>query len=181
MLANERKPEPLSEESERLLKIGIEQVKKGKVSPLDEELLDKDDNEDQKPRENNMSHDTGRAKFKDGTVMYFEFDGLRVIGNLYNTENEMLKNWRNHPDYTIPKTIVDEEEVVLSTMYGEKTEIPESDWRSWKGKASKSLKIVTAGFEGWQDYDSNYDDCPASPFQFKFADEVKKQTGSRKA
>lgn len=66
-----------------------------------------------------MSHASGTAKFKDGTTLYFEYNGTidLALPFLYRTSEELEENWRRS-DTTSCICGSESEEVYLHTVYG---------------------------------------------------------------
>lgn len=84
-----------------------------------------------------MSHSSGRVKFKDGTIMHFEYDGTVDIcmNPLFDTYEEMDKNWRNYSISRNDKcTCGNEETAEIATCYG--------GGFYWVGKACKYCKLI---------------------------------------
>ena len=66
-----------------------------------------------------MSHANGAIRFKDGTVMHFEYNGTvdMAISILYETQDEMLENWKvdqvhilqsgHFPALSMPETLAE--------------------------------------------------------------------------
>ena len=84
-----------------------------------------------------MSHATGKVRFTDGQIMYFEWDGTAdiVCNCLYNTNEEMSKNWRKQPSNEC--LCGDDEAVEIANDY--------ADGYRWAGKACRKCKAITLG------------------------------------
>lgn len=65
-----------------------------------------------------MSHATGQVLFKDGLILYFEYNGTCDISipNLYTTREELYENWRKQPK--IKCSCGKDEEVEIAANYG---------------------------------------------------------------
>lgn len=85
-----------------------------------------------------MSHEYGKARFADGTIFHFEYDGTAdvVCSALRLSDVEVAEHWRE--DNTAKCTCGKPSEPVrLMTFFG-------SGW-SWDGKACRSCMAVTDG------------------------------------
>jgi len=84
-----------------------------------------------------MSHATGKVRFNDGTVMFYEYNGTcDVVCNcLYDSYKEMHSNWRDQPSNEC--TCGNDEEVEIATNY--------ADGYYWPGKACRKCKAITRG------------------------------------
>lgn len=86
-----------------------------------------------------MSHAYGQVKFKDGTILHYEYNGtVDVICNpLWKSREEVSEHWRNQPDYKECHCGQDEPvEIATDYAYG--------SW--WTGKACKKCMVITDGF-----------------------------------
>jgi len=92
-----------------------------------------------------MSHASGQVKFKDGEVMFFEYNGTSdvYIPTLFRTAEELNDNWRG--DHWKECVCGKAEDVLVYTSYGGGWTVP---WR-----ACKSCMGMTPGL----DYDDSYD------------------------
>lgn len=95
-----------------------------------------------------MSHANGEAKFSDGTVMHFEYNGTSDVCRtaLKPTYEEMQKDWRKPGNDADCKCGQPSEIVELSTDYG--------GGFSWPGKACRKCMAIT---DGLMPFDSDCD------------------------
>lgn len=88
-----------------------------------------------------MSHSNGQVKFKDGTVMHFEYDGTSdiVIPKMYLTNEELVANWRNHDYDNMYDCEHKEEEVEITYTYG--------SGATMTGRACRKCSCITFDYE----------------------------------
>lgn len=95
-----------------------------------------------------MSHAHGQARFEDGTILHFEYNGTSdvVIPNLRNSAEEVDEHWR---DGSWSRCICGQpsEPVLLAASYGLEP--------NWKGEACRACMAVTNGFQPYDDEDGN--------------------------
>ena len=82
----------------------------------------------------------GTVTFKDGLVLYYEYNGTYdvCIPTLYNTFEEMNKNSKNHMLNTC-NCVNEQEEVNIWTAFW--------DGMNWSGKACRNCMCITEGLE----------------------------------
>lgn len=76
-----------------------------------------------------MSHSQGRVKFPSGNIGYLEYNGTTdvMLPNIYETEEELLKNWRKQNWKSCSNKQHTHIDVEIATSYG--------DGFYWKSKA----------------------------------------------
>ena len=84
-----------------------------------------------------MSHAIGLAKFKDGTILWYEYDGTSGIAgpDLYETHNELKLNWRKRASWEKAAPGDDDVEVELYSDYGRGF--------YWSARASRERMVIT--------------------------------------
>ena len=92
-----------------------------------------------------MSHSLGQIKFKDGKIMYFEYNGTCdvVCTRLYKTKDDVNKHWRkdNNRECLCGN---ESEDVEIATIYGK--------GYYWYGKACRKCNAITEGVEPLNSY-----------------------------
>jgi len=85
-----------------------------------------------------MSHAIGAVRFEDGKILYYEYNGTTdvVIDKLYETQDEVLENWRKYPDANCG--CGNDEPVRIMSTYG--------DGFAWDGRACRNCYAITDGF-----------------------------------
>ena len=81
-----------------------------------------------------MSHSAGKVRFKDGKIMFYEYNGTidACISHIYDSSAEMSKNWRKHA-WNIC-SCGGEEQVEIYSGYG--------DGFYFKGRACRQCKSL---------------------------------------
>lgn len=97
-----------------------------------------------------MSHSMGEIEFKDGTVLYFEYNGTCdiVINCLWKTKEEVSDNWRKYKENTCD--CGRDEPVEIYSYYG--------GGFSWSGRACRHCMALTEGLDphGFLQENQNY-------------------------
>lgn len=86
-----------------------------------------------------MSHASGQIKFEDGLVLHYEYDGTSDVcrPNLFDTNEDMQRYWRDYTFYNRKCECGGDEEVEISTTYG--------NGSVWDGRACRQCKCITKG------------------------------------
>lgn len=84
-----------------------------------------------------MSHAYGVVKFSDGDVLHFEYNGTVdvCLPNLYSTQEELSKDWRNQTWKHHSPNCNLQEDALMATNYG--------GGLGWNIKACKFCKLIT--------------------------------------
>lgn len=90
-----------------------------------------------------MSHAGGKVKFKDNTIMHFEYNGTSdvVIPKMYHTKEEVIANWRNHEYDDMYKCAHIEEDVEIAHTYGHGS--------TMSGRACRKCNCITFDYENY--------------------------------
>lgn len=94
-----------------------------------------------------MSHAHGKVVFEDKHVLYYEYDGTvdRVCPKLWDTVEDVSKNWREPEPFSRTCTCGKDEPVVIDSDYG--------FGFHWNGRACRTCKVITQGLEPYS-YDN---------------------------
>lgn len=95
-----------------------------------------------------MSHASGACKFKDGTIMFCEYDGTSdfMLSKLYKTNQERRDNWRKICETPNCKHKI--EGVELYSDYGRGF--------YWKAKACRKCNTIVERYQPYHSVECDY-------------------------